>query len=347
MFLLKKNQDIIGLDISNTSCKLVQLRGNPNTKPQLITYGALNFSKTGLLESNAEIDRKELIKSIKYLFEVSQATTKKVIVSLPSSSVFTFMITFPYMEEDEVSGAIRWEAKHYIPLPINEVKIGFEILKRSKEENKTEVFCLASPKNVIEKYQKIISESGLELVDIEVEPFAIIRTLVQAEFSNSSYVILDIGGLKTEITIVENHLPFLTKTLMVGGENITSVLSEILDVDLQTAENFKKEYGIDPDKLKGSVPRRVKNILSQIINDTRKILELYRYSDNIKNVFLSGGTALLPGLAEYLASEIGKEIILVYPWHKITFPPNLEYKLGEIGPMFAVACGLALKNFQN
>lgn len=345
MSFFTKNQDIIGLDISNTSCKLVQLRGNSSSKPQLITYGALTFKKPGILDSIADADKRELVGSIKELFEVSKATSKKVVVSLPSSVVFNFMVSFPYMEEDEVPGALRWEVKHYIPLSPSEVRIAFEILKRSKEENKTEVFCLAVPKYILEKYQKIIQEAGLELIDLEIEPFAIIRTLVLAEFSSPSYLILDIGGLKTEITIVENNRPFLTKTLTVGGDNITSILSEILDVDYQTAENFKKEYGIDPNKLKGAVPKRVKNVLNQVLNDTRKILDLYRYSDNIKNIFLTGGTALLPGLPEYLAQELGKEIVLVYPWHRIAFPPGLESKLGQIGPLFSVSCGLALKNF--
>lgn len=342
MIFFDKTNDYIGLDLSNTSCKVVQLRGIKNNKPRLITYGALSFKKPGLLDSDSEADRREIVKSIQYLLKTSKTTTKKAVVSLPGSAVFTSVINFPFMEEKEIGGALRWEAKHYIPAPLEEVKIVWDVIKRSKEENKTEIFCLAAPKFVIEKYLKITKEAGLELADIEIEPFSIIRTLPHQV--PDTYLILDVGGLKTEITIISQNIPYLTKSLNIGGGSITSILTEVLDVDEEMAENFKKEYGIDPNKLKGTVPTRVKNILSQIIGEMKKILELYKNSEDIKNILLVGGTALLPSFPEYLAEELEMEVMMGVPWENIDYPPILEPKLKEIGPLFTVACGLALKN---
>lgn len=338
---------LIGLDIGSSTIKLVELE-HTQKMHRLVAQGVAATPPKGLL-SEATFDQLTLSEAVRKLAVDSKVTTRNVNVALPESSVFTRSIEMPVLSEKELSSAIRWEAEQYIPLPLAEAVLDYQITRKdivTKTGPGMEVFLVAAPKTLIAKYEKVVKGAGLDLVSIETETLALARALVETSAESPVTMVLSIGADKTNVFVAKGTGVILTYVIAVGGKAFTRALASDLQIDLAQAEEYKKTYGLNKDVLSGKVRSTVKPVLDNLVVEIKRAVSFYQEkhgdSDSIRRFILVGGSAKLPGLVTYLAEAIGIETQLGDPWQMVTDTQKLSAQ--SFDPiLFSEAVGLALK----
>ncbi len=357
-FLKIKHKSFAGIDIGTSSIKIVQL-GMEENRIKLEAYGLLEtYGKVELLQSTIQTSSIHLLGGqvvdlLKNLIEKSKITSKDVILSVPVFSTFSAVMELPDMPYTEIEAAIPYEARQYIPVPISEVILGWNIIGKKDsadvegEESikKIEVLLVAIPKEVANKYVEITKAVNLNLKAIELESFALSRSLVGDDLIPT--MILDIGAKTTNILIVDNGYVVLNKGLDTSGNEITRVIVHAMNINFKRAEILKREKGLS---LKsdngGSINEIILPVINIIANEASRLNSLYFYKNKKKaeRIILCGGSAHLPGLAEYLSGSLHLPVSIGDPWGRVYYtPPSLGKALKELAPSFSIAVGLAMR----
>lgn len=340
--------DYIGLDIGTSSLKAVELHHEPHLPPKLTLYASAPTPPVSI-SSESEADLKTMAGAVKEFIAAFPFVSRLVVVALPESQIFTRVITLPKMNEKELKNAMQWETEQYIPVPLSEVTMDWQIIdvEGSVDANQMDVLLIACPKTFINKYLKVMKMAGLETLAIEPETMAITRSLVGTDTATPATMTVNIGAATTDIAVVNRGTIRFTRSISTGGTALARAVSQSLGFDLQQAEEYKKAYGLDETKLEGKVMQAIKPIFDIIVEEIKRSIAFYnthKKEQKIKRVVLSGGTAALPGIIVYLASTLDVEVQLGNPWRFLDCPPKFpEKELEEIGQSFATAVGLALK----
>jgi len=335
--------DHFGLDIGSNSIKIIQFQKDKN----LFRLVAAGLIKTPAVDLSFE-NQKDIVliaEAIKKLKDESKVTTKNIVTAVPERSVFSRIIEVPKMSDSELSSAIPWEAENVVPMPISEVNLDWEIIpdEESDNNNKFKVLLVAVPSVLVNRYLKIIKMADLMPVTIEAESLSVIRCL-RPLFNQGNMVILNMGARSLDIILVSHGNFFLTRQLPSAGEGITRAVSNSLGMDIATAEEYKKTYGLT-NQFEGKIFNVIEPILAVAANEINKMIRFYeeKVPEPMKVVVLGGGTALLPGINEYFAKTLNLEVQTADPLALLVGNvPNLQ-ALKKNSPLFTVACGLAIK----
>lgn len=335
----------LGLDIGSHTIKVICLQKRSVKEYWLQAAGIAPTPPKGLI-SDSQADLEAVSVVIKKLILESKTNVRQVNASLPESQIFTRVIEMPQLTEAELGTAIKWEAEQYIPMPLNEVKMDYVILTSDQKgkDGKMEVLLVAAPLSLIDKYRKVLEMSGLEPISLEPEIIAISRSL--GGEGKMPILIINLGAATTDISITKGGVFTFTRSIASGGEALARAVAKEMGFELSQAEEYKRTYGLEEDKLEGKILAAVKPIFDTVIEEIKRALIFYqgKYPDEpIKIVSLCGGTAKLPGLVVYLAQNLGIETQVGDPWTRVGKDRKLFPKIEEEGPVFAVAIGLAMK----
>lgn len=338
-------QGYFGLDIGTSTIKAVQLERA--TSALKIVGAGIASCEAKKIFSESDIDREDLARIIAKLLSSSSITTDKVVSALPESQIFTRVIEMPLLNEKELASAIQWEAEQYIPIPVSDVVLDFQVLSRPQKEEanaKMEVLLVAAPKALVEKHIALLSSAGLEPQALDTEVMAMTRTLTDK--TSPPTAIVSLGAYTTDICITHLGTLALTRSIASGGEAMTKSISEELSFDHDQAEEYKKTYGLLPDQLEGKIAQTIKPVFDIIISEVKKLILAYeskKERDQVKRVLIVGGGAKTPGVIEHLAEELGIEVAIGDPWFFLEKGPHITKDLLDNRPIFTVATGLALK----
>lgn len=342
-FFSFEEKSYLGIDLGRGSIKLVELKDEKG-KPRLVTYA---YAEKGFdfVKSDSRSDMESAAYLLKELLQKSKADTTQVIASLPGFSVFSSVINLPSMPEKDLISAIHWEAKKFIPMPIEEVVLDWKTLKTfedKREETNLKILLTAAPRNLVKKYLEIFRIAGLELLSLETESFALSRSLVGND--PSTIMICNLGAKVSDAVIVEKGIPVLNRSFNLGGETITNAIASNLNIDYKRAEQFKMDIGLGS-SADGVIPKVIEEVLTSVIDEIDYTIDLYHNQSHgkIEKIILTGGSAFLPNLASYFSKVTNLTTIVGNPWSKIVYPLELEPILEELGPRFSVSLGLALR----
>jgi type IV pilus assembly protein PilM len=287
--------------------------------------------------------------AITRLLKDTGAKGRNVQIALPESRVFTRVIEVPALTDRELASAIKWEAEQYIPLPLDQVNLDYTVLRDAKATgtNKMDILLVAAPKLLLDKYLSILEFAQLSATRAETEIIASARALGRSLPNAKGVLIIALGAQTTDLAILRSGILFFTRSMAAGGDAITRAIAQGLEFTVIQAEEYKRTYGLQSDKLEGKIVGATKPVMDSIIAETRRALAFYqeRYKDPIQAVVLSGGSARLPGMVTYLAGTLGLEVQLGNPWVGITRDARFNVLTPE-GPNFSVAVGLALNPLQ-
>lgn len=381
MPLFSKSASYLGIDFDANSIKVVELK-NESNRPRLITYGYLDVSIDHAEAENKKSEG-EQGRLIKQVCQKAKTTTLKVISALPAFSVFSSILNLPAMSKKEMDAAVEWEAKKVIPLPLEDMILDWKILEEISDSSaglnnnsssplkpdkangsqslekrnflkisspKTKgkyvkILLTAAPKDLVKKYINTFKAGGLNLLSLDTEAFALIRSLVGHD--KTALMIVDIGSIVTNVLVVVNGVPILNRSIDVGGLTITKAIANSLNITLPRAEQFKYDIGMNPSQMgQGNVPKTIETALTPIIDELKYSLSLYRSQGqkNIEKIILTGGSALLLNLPQYLAGILNLKVYRGDSWARVVYPEELKPVLDEVGPRFSVAIGLAMRN---
>lgn len=349
----------VGLDMGFSSIKVVSLERN-NDLTRLVSLGSIPTPQPGLL-SDSDLGLQAVAEAIKKLLAATHIEQKEVVVALPESKVFTRIIDdLPYLTDNDLSQAIRYAAEEFIPMPVADVNLNWQVLYRSEGKakaenptnpnehkmNRTIVMVVASPKNIVDKYMKVLTMAGLHPKALETEVIAVTRSLVGNNPFSPSTLIVQLGATTTDFAAISKGLIWLTRSISTGGMALTRSLSQHFNFEVSQSEEYKKVYGLMEDQLEGKVYEALKPIVDIISGEGRRVVQSFEIkypADPIKRVVLSGGGAKMPGFVIYLANTFGLEVQEADPWYAISKDKSSVSKLSADAPSYSVAVGLALR----
>jgi type IV pilus assembly protein PilM len=342
------SKNCLGIDIGAASIKLVEVSGF-GKKKKLENYAEFQLPPTTssiktFHGENLLLVSDKVSEILQAVFKRAKIKQKKAALSIPDFSTFFTTFTLPPMTESEIPQAVEFEARHHIPLPLSEVTFDWQIIE--KEEMlpgvKLKILLVAVPNKVLQNYQRMATLSQLEVKGMEAEVFGLIRSSIPEDKYQNPVCLVDIGWQSTTVSIVEKKNLRVSHSFDISGTGLTRTLSQKLNIDFEEAEKLKKEYGLDPHR--EDISKILISEIDSLALEIEKVCQDFYQSEGkkVENLVLSGGTALLFGLREYLETRIKKNVQIADPFSSVSFPSILEPRLKELGPSFAVALGVAL-----
>lgn len=336
--------NIIGLDLGTESIKAVELKKDSHGNFSLVEF-AIEPSPKANIQSDSAVELEEYSKYLRGFIRSHSFTTRNVAVSLPESQIFSRVISMPNMSENELSKSIKYEAEQYIPIPLDDVNLDYEIIDT---KDKMEVLLVASSKSLVEKYIRILRGAGLIPVALEPETTAIVRSsLGRGEEFSGATLIINIGSLTTELAIVFKGFIRFSRSISTGGTALSRAISQELGFEMNQAEEYKKSYGLDESQLEGKVVNVIKPVFDVIVNDIKRAVAFFSTHNQeipIRRAVICGGTSQLPGILVYLAKELNLEVQQADPFRNIQMNGKFPAKeIEDQQPLLCVAVGLAMK----
>lgn len=364
--LFYKDKPALGLDIGIGSIKVVQLdrAKSRQAKHTVLGYGYTSFSSDAINESGVITDHEEIAKAAYQLMTkavVGGLTTDRVVAALPVSRTFTRVIQLPDVEESALEDAVKLETEQYVPMPLEDLYLDYEITFRDKtnKESGTEVLMVAAPKIVVDSYYQLFEMLGLEIDMLETSLISSVRAVQnfqehtaseEESIRNAATLLIDFGAKSSDLSIFDKTIR-VTGTVQHGGDSITTAISKELGITDRQALTLKTRYGIsEGSKHQKDILKATKKILDETLKEINKMLRYYKSraagGGEIEQIQLLGGGANMPGLAEYIENETKVKTQICNPWSAIDFVKLQEPHHSEIS-MYTTAVGLALAGVQD
>ncbi len=345
MSLLTGINDFIGLDIGTTAIRFVQLSGSGPVK-SLIKYGSVDIdSKLAL--SDAKADQQKLAGIVRNLITEARIATKNVAVGIPSQRVFTTVKDFDHLSQSELDKTIRYQADSLIPTPLDQSKIDWALIGESPaDKTKVEVLLTSVPNNYVEERLDVLESIGLNVISFEPDNIALARSMIASE-STMPQMVIDVGSKSTDIVVVMNGAPRLTRSIPTGSEAIVRAAMQNLSIDEAQATQFVFKFGLSKDKLEGQIHQAIIGTVDILVGEVEKSIKFFmsRYAGTvIDRVIVTGGASALPEFPLYVANKTGLNVEIGSAWRNITFPTERQNELLAVSNHFGVAAGLAERN---
>ncbi|QQG47263.1 MAG: type IV pilus assembly protein PilM [Candidatus Woesebacteria bacterium] len=335
----------VGLDIGSKTIKVVELSNERNII-SLKTASIVGHASADIDKMQEDADFANIAGVIKKLWNDAKVSSNKVAISLPESAVFSRIVRFPMLSDQEVASAIRWEAEEYIPIPPKEAVISYQIVEKKESASPPEVVVLliASPRNIVEKYVKLVEIAGLTVVGVETSLLSLVRALAPV---NQTAVLMDFGAKSTNLAISKNGQLLLSRSIPTAGDAFTRAVAQSLGVSESQADEYKRAYGMDNDQVGVKIGGALGPIFRIVSEEVKKAVHFYQNDESAdvpSILILSGGTSGLPGIVPTMTRLLGMEVLIGNPFSKIAVDPKIVADLESYSPLYSVAVGLALRN---
>ncbi len=336
---------VIGLDIGSFSIKAVHL-SKKGQGFRLESVGIV-LNPLGQRPGEDENSKNRLAETVKKLLSETKLSGSKAVLALPESQVYNRVVELPSLSDSELASAIKWEAEQYIPIPIDQVNIDYQVISRPGKgatNEKMQVFLVAAPRKSIEAASEFAERCGLDTVGLETEMISVVRSILTDDNPAATTVLFHVGASTSSMALVKGGMPIMTHSMESGGTALTRVLSSELGLEFSQAEEYKRTYGLDTMQLEGRVANSLRPIVDRLLSEIKKAIQNYNSASQqipINRVILSGGTALLPGLVPYVAQFLGVEVVLGNCFASVE--PSKTTAIPNDTVSFSTAVGLAMR----
>lgn len=344
-FFQKRPTSLVGIEVGTYSTKIVQLR-RERERAILETYGEL--LNAGY---HAPEDQRTFLKQadnavagmVSDILREAGVSTRSAVFSAPVAASFVTSIRLPKMSLREINEAIPLEARKYVPIPLSEVLLDWNVTNAPDQDpSHMEVLLVAVPLQIVEKFQRVASLANLKLYALEIETFSTIRALIGTEATSTA--IIDLGHQSTTVNIVDNGSLRMSRSVARGASALTAALERGLQVNNERAEAVKRQIGLSERAGEQEIVSLLTPHVETLLAEADRLIEVYnrRNPQKVQNIMLTGGGANISGIVEYAAQKFGIEVSRPNPFRRIVIPSFMEPTIREIGPSFSVAVGLAL-----
>lgn len=337
--------DIVGIDLGLGSIKVVALNKVVD-KFVLSAIGEIktpngDWMKSGSTKKSVE----DVGNALKNLLKDLKISGRQAVTALPEYEIVSRLVSLPPLKESEIKDALRFEAETFVPYPLDQVSIDYEVIEED-EAGRLTVFAIAAKNDLISNYIKVFKTVGIDLLAIESPAVSMRRILKQMNTASVATMLVDIGEKYSEIVAFKNGNIYFARSMPVGGESLTRAISVNLGLDMASAEEYKKAYGIKEMELEGKIKNSIMPVFSSMAEEIRRAMALYSEGSEkaIELLVLSGGGSKMPGFAEELTRLLGIEVQVIQPFLNIDSTQIVvPIDLNADGYRFSTAMGLAMR----
>lgn len=352
--LFKHQQASIGLDISDRSIKAVQLKRNLKNKLELQGLSSIELPSSVFNEGELK-DSAALTNALSVLLtkpKIGYFNTTYITACLPETKTFIKMIDIPPMSDSEMKQAVKWEAEHHIPIPIDDTYWDWQKIGNNNSNSRLPVLLAVVPKNIVDSYTKAIMDAKLIPLALEVEAVPIIRSLHHSsnkENEAAATMVIDIGATRTSLIVIDLNTIQFTVSLPISGRDVTDTIANSLKLTEEQAEKAKIICGLDPKKCHGAMGEILHQMMDDLINRINESISFYREhfpkGNKIGEIILCGGGSNFKQIDKYLSDNLKLAVTRGNPWLNLD-PNRCPLKPAE-AVTYATAIGLALRSSLN
>ena len=352
LLLGRKHVPMIGLDISSSSVKLVELGQDKSGQLVLENCAILPLERGWITDGNIE-KFDEVAEALRRVVKKSGTRTKNVALALPPSAVITKKITLPAgMTDQELEVQVESEANQYIPFSLDEVSLDFCVMGPSKNSpGDVEVLIAASRREKVQDRQGLAEAAGLKaaIIDIESHASRLAASRLMEAFPNKGVdtmvALFEVGALTTSMQVIRNDEVLYDRDQAFGGAQLSQLIVRQYGFSAEEAES-KKRNGDLPDDYSTAVLRPFVDSLSQEIGRALQFFITSTPHNRVDHIMLAGGSAPLPGLIEAVTQHTGFPCSVVNPFDGMEIGSSVRMKkMVREAPSYLTSCGLAMRRF--
>ena len=360
----RKKDAVMGVDISATAVKLVEL-SKKKKGYALKGFANIPLPRDAIVE-NTVIDSIAVSQALLDAVEVSGSKTKHVAIAVSGNAVIIKVIQVPTTTEFDLEAQITFEADQHVPFDIEDVYLDFQILGSSEDNPEMmDVVLVACKREIVDDYQLVLSEAGLETSCVDCSVFTIENAAEELGVLSADSTELDaaealdgeiegggatalinIGANIINVNILKEGQMAFVRDQFYGGQNLTEAIQKAHAVSFNAAEEMKKNNFSEVD------PNVIEEFYSNLSSEIGRSLDFYGANNAeypVQTIMLSGGCALIPDIDVELYQRLGIETRIIDPFENIEIPDQ-QFDVDEmhkIGPMMLVPVGLAMRGFDS
>lgn len=345
----KPNKGLVGVDVSSTSVKLLELSVK-NGRYWVESYGLSPLVDGSVVEKNI-LNQDNVADALERAINIANPQSSNAAFAVPTSMVIHKVIEMDAdMSDEEREVQIRMDAEQYIPFPLDEVSLDFEVLPdHLNNPNRVNVLLVATRTENVDSRVEVLDLVGLNPKVADVESYALERSF--EVFADTLPIganlvgVLDIGHTMTTLSVLHHGKIIYTREQVFGGKQLTQDVQNRYGLSYDEAGRAKKD-GTLPDDFQ---PEVLMPFLDAVIQQAARSLQFFFSSspyNEIDHILLAGGNANIPGLAKLMQQKLGYRVTVANPFLQMGFSPQIDLKkIENDAPSLLVACGLALRSF--
>ena len=351
-FLKIKSPPLIGVDISSSAVKMVEIADTGKNMYRVERYAIEPLPKESVVDGNI-MNLEGVSDALKQAWKRMGTRVKNVALALPAASVISKKIIVPGgQREEDLELQVESEANQYIPFALDEVNLDFQVLgpaPNSPEE--VEVLIAASRKEKVEDRVAAAQAAGLKALVMDVESFATQTAyeLIAHQLPNSgrdqTIAIVDIGASTMHINVLHNNQSVYLREQSFGGNQLTQEVQRRYSLSSEEAELAKRNGGL-PDNYESEVLQPFMDTLSLEVARALQFFFSSTQFNRVDHILLGGGCAMIPGLDDTISSRTQVSTMIANPFANMAVSPRVKPRqLTADAPALLIACGLAMRRF--
>lgn len=348
----RKLPHLLGIDISSATVKLLELSQSPHGYC-VESYAVEPLPPEAMVET--EIKDPQIVgEALERALKRSRTAAKYGAVAVAGSAVITKTIQMSAdLTENEISAQLSLEADKYIPYPLEEVNLDFQIIGPSqKSPGMLDVLLAACRTEYVQSRVEVLGIAGLNAKVVDIEFYAIDRAfqLVADQLPdkglNRTIAVVDIGSTRTTLNVLHNRQTVYTREQIFGGKQLTEEIQRRYGLSYEEAGMAKKQGGLPEDYVNDVLNPYKEAVVQQVGRSLQFFFSSSEYTD-IDHIVLAGGTSGIQGLAGTIEEKLGTPTTVANPFAYMPLGPKVSgLAISADASSLMICCGLALRSFE-
>jgi type IV pilus assembly protein PilM len=349
-FLTESTPPLIGIDISSTAIKMVELAENGRGNYKLEAYSTAPLTKDAMVDGNVN-DLDKVVEAMKLAWKLLGSRERRAALALPAAAVISKKVLMAAdLREEDMEVQVEAEANQYIPFSLDEVNIDFQIIGPApNSEEEVEVLIAASRKEKIEDRVAAAEGADLKVIVMDVETYATEAAymLVASQLPNAgreqTVMIVDIGASMIHINVLSDNISVYTREQSFGGGQLTQEIQRRFGLSSEEAEIAKRKGGL-PESYEHEV---LQPFVQSLAMEVARALQFFTSStqyNRVDHIVLAGGCAAIPAVDVMVQDRTQVNTVVANPFHNMAINSKLKQpQVATDAPALMIACGLAMR----
>lgn len=348
--VFNKRSPLIGLDITSSSVKIVELASSGKNGYQIEHYAIEPLPRDAVVDGNI-MNLEAVGECVKRAWVKSGSRIREVAVALPTAAVITKKIVMPAgLREDEMESQVETEANQYIPFALDEVNLDFQVLGPSQNSAEdVDVLIAAARKDKVEDRVAAAEAAGLKAAVMDVESFATEAafTLIQQQLGNvagQTVALLDLGATTIKLYVMRDSQMLYTREQSFGGNLLTLEIQRQFNLSPEEAEAAKRSGGL-PENYQSDVLHPFTETLAMEVARALQFFFTSTQYNQVNQLVLAGGCAMIPGLVKVVQDRVQVPAVVASTFAQMGGAKAQARSLSIHASSLITACGLAMRRF--
>ena len=350
-FLSAKSKSLIGLDISSSSIKMVELASDSRHSYRVERYVIEILPREAVADGNIA-NLEVTAEAVRRAWKKMRSSTRQCAIALPASHVITKKIIVPAgLREDELDLQVESEANQYIPFALEEVNLDYQIIGSAPTSpDEMEVLIAASRKEKVEDRVAVVEAAGLKASVMDIESFAVQAAfeLIEKQLDNDDkdriIALIDVGANVMNINILYKGQQVYAREQAFGGNQLTQNIARLFNMSFEEAEAEKRRNKL-PENYETELLQPFVDSMAQEVSRALQFFFTSTQYNKVDIIILSGGSAVLPNADTIIAQRTQIKTITANPFKGMPVADKYRKELAKDASSLMVACGLALRRF--